>query len=323
MKLKSGTTNIQILVNMADGIMADVNLKKAQSFISKYGQDLEKARTNILFSEEVTSTARRAILRVIQVRESNASGLLTRDYLPDQFPSVISTIQFLFAFQDALLAMNEPQYISELVQALTPYMNVEEGFWSETLELLQSSDRPDWADDSKPEIRNWISAYGTSILATVPGQLVRIDILRKGIKYLSQIIDEHSGGLKSVLPATFISANLFYSKMIGTKQDLDRTHDVLYAAISEAQYGSELGFMLDCLSHVTNPRVRPIVIEGLQRLPEFQLEDGSFTSEEGPEAFARASATTDSLVGMLRAEEKIRSFQRLHPSVARAKGEEE
>ena len=67
---------------------------------------------------------------------------------------------------------------------------------------------------------------------------------------------------------------------------------------------------MESLSGVTTPKIRPLLVRLFQKIKLTQLSDGSFTSEDGDHESQRAKATIQALIGYLKAEERIKSFQK-------------
>jgi hypothetical protein len=61
---------------------------------------------------------------------------------------------------------------------------------------------------------------------------------------------------------------------------------------------------------VTSPNVRPLFVDIFRKIKNLQLEDGSFLSEEGENEKYRAHATIQVLIGYLKAEERLNTFQK-------------
>ncbi|MHA2101990.1 MAG: hypothetical protein ACW981_01075 [Candidatus Hodarchaeales archaeon] len=287
--------------------MADIDFDKAMGFINKFANAIDKARYYIYYMDEVPKTHKETLMKLINSRKEKE--LFPLDY-DSQFPySVISTVYFILHFQDAVLLMEENYLISELVSAILPFQQAD-GSWSETPELLNWNEKPEWVDTNDEDVKIWISCLVTSVLSTLPSSFVPIPIIKKGIEYLQKQIDNENGGFIGFVHSTFIASPLIYSRMIGKKDFIEKSHNLMRLQIEENDYGGTLGSFLESLSSVTSPKVRPLFIDIFRKIKNLQLEDGSFFSEEGEDEKHRSHATIQMLIGYLKAEERIKTFQK-------------
>jgi hypothetical protein len=292
---------------LVEKFMADIDFDKAMSFINKFANAIDKARYYIYYMDELPKTHRETLMKLINSR--NKDGLFPLDYESQSPSSVISTIYFISHFQDAVLLMEENYLIGQLVSAILPFQQVD-GSWSETSELLNWEEKPEWVDTNDEDVKIWISCLVTSILSNLPTSFVPIPIIKKGIEYLHKQIDIEIGGFIGFVHSTFIASPLIYSRMLGKKDFIEKTHNLMRLQIEDNDFGGTLGSFLESLSSVTSPKVRPLFINIFRKIKNLQLKDGSFLSEEGDDEKHRAHATIQMLIGYLKAEERIKTFQK-------------
>ena len=235
--------------------------------------------------------------------------LFSLDYDPEYPPSVISTVYFLSHFQDAILMIHENYLISDLILALLPYQN-QDGSWSECSEMLEWDKLPEWADTKEEASKIWVSALATTVLSTLPSSFVSISVIKKGIDYLKKHVDEENGGIKDMIHATFVASPLIYSRMLGNRDFVEKTNKLITQTIVDNDFGGTLGWYQEQLSNVTTPKIRSAFVELFKKIKYLQLDDGSFMSEEGDDEKFRAQATVQALIGYLKAEERIKTFQK-------------
>lgn len=287
--------------------MADIDFDKAMGFINKYANVIDKARYYILYMDEVAKTNKETLSKLISSR--NPDGLFPLDYKIGSPSSIISTIYFILHFQDAILLMEENYLTSDLVSSILPFQQPD-GSWTETSDILDWDETPDWVNTNDEDVKIWVSCLVTSVLSTLPSSFVSISVIKKGIEFLQEHTDQVNGGFKGFVHSSFIASPLIYSKMLGKREFVEKTHKLLEIQIEDNDFGGTLGLFLESLSSVTTPKVRPLIIDIFRKIKHLQLEDGSFFSEEGEDEKHRAHATIQVLIGYLKAEERIKTFQK-------------
>jgi hypothetical protein len=204
--------------------MADIDFEKAMGFINKYANAIDKARYYIYYMDEIPKTHKETLFNLIHSREKG--DLFSLDYDTESPPSVISTVYFILHFQDAVLLMEENYLISELVSAILPFQQTD-GSWSEADELLSWEEKPEWVDTNNEDVKIWTSCLVTSILSTLPSSFVPIPVIKKGIEYLQKQADSENGGFIGFVNSTFIASPLIYSRMIGKKDFVKKSHNLM------------------------------------------------------------------------------------------------
>ena len=287
--------------------MVDIDFNKAIEFIKKNSSPIDKTRFFFLYNEEVPQNYKDKLFKVINTRKDGE--LFSLDFELNNPPSVISTIYFISHFQDAVLTIKKYDLTGNIVQTLLPYQQ-EDGSWTESTELLEWEELPEWADTNIDEVKLWVSSLATSVLSSLPSSFVPINIIQKGINYLADNINSEAGGLNGYIHSTFVAAPLIYAKMLGKKEFIEKTHKLLEQTIEENNFAGTLGWYLEQLSQVTTPKIRPLLVEIFRKIKHLQFSDGSFGSEDGDDDQNRAQATVQVLIGYLKAEERIKTFQK-------------
>lgn len=287
--------------------MAEIDFDKAMSFINKYANEIDKARFYTLYMDEVVRTHRETLTKLINSR--NKDGLFPLNYQSEAPSSIISTVYFISHFQDAILLIKEYYLISALVSAILPFQQPD-GSWIETSDILNWDETPEWVNTNDEDVKIWVSCLVTSVLSTLPSSFVSISVIKKAIEFLQGCTDQVNGGFKGFVHSSFIASPLIYGKMLGKREFVKKTHNLLEIEIEDNDFGGTLGLFLESLSSVTTPKVRPLIINIFRKIKHLQLDDGSFLSEEGGDEKHRAHATIQVLIGFLKAEERIKSFQK-------------
>lgn len=291
--------------------MPEVDFTKAQKYVDKYGSALDHTRLRFIFDEELSEEDQKVIFEILQ--KHTASGLFPFNFDTQKPASVLTTIKFISQFHDILLTLELGNTIKDLVVAIFPFQNVD-GSWRETDEFLAMSDLPVWANTNNAKTQVWVSTYITTVLALLPSLNVPMEILQKSLRFLTMHLDTEHGGLKGNFYTNFIAAPLFYSKVIGGKADLARYVPLLEKIIDETDYSGVLASILEQLTYINTPKVRYLIIAVFRKLSNLQNTDGSWSSEEGKTPTHHALTTTNVLIAYIKAEEHLKTFQKLNPA---------
>ena len=291
--------------------MPEVDFNKAQKYVEKYGSALDLVNLHFIWNEELSEEEQKVIYDILQKR--TPSGLFPFNYDTKKPASVLTTIKFASQFNDILLTLELGNTVKDLVVAILPFQNTD-GSWRETDEFLVSADIPDWANTKNSKTQVWVSTYVTTILALLPSLNVPMEVLQKSLRFLTMHLDTERGGLKGNFYTNFIAAPLFYSKVLGGKADLARYIPLLEKIIDEAEQSEVLTLILEQLTYINTPKIRSLIITVFRKLSNLQETDGSWVSEEGKSPAQHALTTTDVLITYIKAEEHLKTFQKLNPA---------